>query len=189
MRLAARIAAPIAVLITLAAAVAPVLAASAAVSIVGQAYEPGTITISPGDTVIWTVTESIDQPHSVTSGTPEAPTEIFDSGIGEGGESVLEANGQTFQHTFAEPGEFPYYCTIHPTTMTGMVVVADGGASAPPSGEPAPSGEPSASGEPHPAEDHPAVTTERKVAAGTILGVALVLMFLMAWVWRRMNPA
>ena len=185
MKLAARLAAPIAVLFVVATAVAPVLAADGAVSIAGQAFEPASITINTGDTVTWSVTESIDQPHSVTSGTPEDAGKVFDSGIGESGSPILQDNGQTFEHTFGEPGEYAYFCTIHPA-MTGTVVVLAEGASEAPGGEP--SGEPSeAPGEPE--EEHAPVPTERKIAAGTILAVGIVLMFGMAWLWRRMNPA
>ena len=171
-------------LLLVAAAAASAGVASAAefkVAIIGKAFRPDTITINAGDTVTWTVEGAIGEPHSVT-----AEDQSFDSGIGEGGNSILEDNGQTFEHTFNEPGEFAYFCTIHPTTMTGTVVVVAEGASAPPAAEP--SGEPS--GEPgEPAEDHPPISTDRKIAAGAILAVGLVLMFGMAWVWRRMNPA
>ena len=184
MTVARRLALAGGLLLVVLAATAPVLAAEAAVAIKGQAFEPASITINAGDTVTWMVTESIDQPHSVTSGTPQDSGAIFDSGTAVDGEPVLQANGQSFAHTFNDPGEFPYYCEIHPGTMTGTVVVLAEGASAPPS-----SGEPGASVPPQPTEDHPPVAPERKVAAGAILAVALVLMFGMAWVWRRMNPA
>jgi plastocyanin len=29
--------------------------------------------------------------------------------------------GDTYSHTFDEPGTYPYYCSIHGTTTTGMV--------------------------------------------------------------------
>ena len=61
--------------------------------------------------------------------------------------------------------------------MTGKVVVLAAGASPPPSVEPAPS------------EQHTGVPAEDRILAGVILGVSLVLMFAMAWLWRRMNPA
>jgi len=35
--------------------------------------------------------------------------------------SVLDTN-QKFQHTFTDPGQFLYYCRLHPK-MTGTVVV------------------------------------------------------------------
>lgn len=177
MRLTARIAIVVPMLLLAAVAVAPVLAASASVSIVGKAFEPATITIARGDTVTWTVTEGIGEAHSVTSGTQEDAGRIFDSGTGTGTNLLLRDNGQTFEHTFDDPGEFLYFCSVHPVEMTGKVVVLAEGASPPPSIEPAPS------------EQHTGVSAERRLLAGGILAVSLVLMFLMAWVWRRMNPA
>jgi plastocyanin len=177
MTVARRIALAAAVLLVGAAAVSPVLAAGADVAIKGKAFEPPTITISQGDTVTWTVTETIGEPHSVTSGTPQDSGTIFDSGIGEGGKSILKDDGQSFQHQFNEAGEFPYYCVIHPAEMTGKIVVLAPGASPPPSVEPPPS------------EEETGVSGERRLFAGTILVIALVLMFGMAWLWRRMNPA
>jgi plastocyanin len=171
MRFAARLAIPSALLFVLAVAAAPVLAGDGSVSIAGKAFEPATITISKGDTVTWSVTESIGEQHSVTSGTPQDAGKTFDSGIN------LKDNGQSFQWKFDEAGEFLYFCIVHPTEMTGKVVVLAEGASPPPSIEPPPS------------EQVTGVATDRRVLAGAILAVALVLMFAMAWLWRRMNPA
>jgi plastocyanin len=177
MRLAARSAVVASLLVAAASVAAPAIAADGAVSIVGKAFEPATITINQGDTVTWTVTQSIGEPHSVTSGTPEDSGKIFDSGTGTGANMLLRDNGQTFEHAFTEAGEFLYYCSVHPADMTGKVVVLAEGASPPPSVEPAPS------------EQHTGVPAESRILAGVILGVSLVLMFAMAWLWRRMNPA
>jgi plastocyanin len=35
----------------------------------------------------------------------------------------LLAPGQTFKHTFAEAGEYPYFCVLHPN-MVGTVSVS-----------------------------------------------------------------
>jgi plastocyanin len=178
MKPAPRIAIVASVLLVVGFTVAPVLAANADVAIAGKAFEPSTITIAQGDTVTWTVTESIGEPHSVTSGTPQDSGKIFDSGTaGNNNSFKLRDVGATYEHTFNEAGEFLYYCVVHPADMTGKVVVLAPGASPPPSVEPAPS------------EEHAGITPERKLLAGGILVVALVLMFGLAWVWRRMNPA
>jgi plastocyanin len=171
MTVARRVALPAGLLLVVAAAVSPVLAANADVAIVDTAFDPATITVSQGDTVTWTVTKAIGEPHSVTSGTPEDAGKIFDSGIN------LTDNGQSFQHTFNEAGEFLYFCVVHATTMTGKVVVLAPGASAPPSVEPPPS------------EQETGIPAERRLVAGAVLAISLVLMFGMAWLWRRMNPA
>jgi plastocyanin len=178
MRLTARIAIVVPMLLLAAAAVAPVLAANADVQIIKKQFSPSEITIGVGDTVTWTVITSAGEPHSVTSGTPADSGKIFDSGTAGANNSFkLRDDGQTYQHTFNEPGEFLYYCVIHPVDMTGKVVVLAEGASPPPSIEPAPS------------EQETGISSERRLLAGGILAVSLVLMFLLAWVWRRMNPA
>ena len=171
MKLVARIAIAASALFVAAFLIEPVLAANGAVGIVGKAFEPATITISKGDTVTWTVNQSIGEPHSVTSGTQQDAGKIFDSGIN------LKDNGQSFQFTFKEAGEFTYFCVVHPTEMTGKVVVLAEGASPPPSIEPPPS------------EEKTGVSAQRRLLAGAILAIALVLMFAGAWLWRRMNPA
>ena len=153
-------------------------AANADVSIVGTAFEPANVTVNVGDTVTWTVTESIGEPHSVTSGTPADAGKVFDSGASNNNNTFnLRDEGQTFQHTFEEAGEYPYFCVIHPIDMTGKVVVVAAGASVPPSVAPPPS------------EAHVGVPVERRALAGGILAISIVLMFGAAWLWRRMNPA
>ena len=87
------------------AVAAPVLGANGAVSIVGKKFEPATVTIGVGDTVTWTVTQSIGEPHSVTAGTPGEPDQLFDSGIDK-----LKEDGEDYQFTFDTPGTFKYFC-------------------------------------------------------------------------------
>ena len=71
--------------------------AEGAVSIVDFSFEPATLDVAAGATVVWT--NDGQAPHTVTG-------DFADSGI-------LEP-GQTFSHTFAESGEFGYVCSIHP---------------------------------------------------------------------------
>ena len=159
-------------LLVAAAAVSPVLAAAVTVDIDKKAFLPATITVAQGDTVTWTVTNGIGEPHSVTSGTPSVDSgKTFDSGIN------LTDNGQSFEWTFDQPGEYLYYCVVHPVEMTGKVVVVAPGASAPPVVEPPPS------------EAEAVIPVERRALAGGILVISIVLMFAGAWLWRRMNPA
>jgi plastocyanin len=86
--------------------------AESAVSIVDFSFEPATLDVTAGATVVWT-NDGI-APHTVTG-------DFADSG-------VLEP-GQTFSHTFAETGDFSYVCAIHPQ-MTGTVRVSAGAAAA-----------------------------------------------------------
>ena len=69
-------------------------------------FGPGTLTVAVGTTVTWTNRDDI--PHMVvTDG-------VFKS-------KVLDTN-EKFSCTFAKPGTFPYFCSIHPK-MTHKVVV------------------------------------------------------------------
>lgn len=77
------------------------------VSIDGNAYEPADIVITAGSEVAWVNDDSAT--HTVT-----ADDDSF------GSEQLAE--GDTFTHTFAEPGEFSYTCDIHPF-MHGTVTV------------------------------------------------------------------
>jgi nitrite reductase (NO-forming) len=77
------------------------------------AYDPNPVQVSAGGTVTWTNDDA--QPHTATSGENAAPDGLFDSGI--------LTVGKSFSHTFAEAGEYPYYCMLHPN-MVGTVSVA-----------------------------------------------------------------
>jgi plastocyanin len=84
------------------------------VTIQNFAFGPQTITVAPGTTVVWTNKDSVA--HTVTSDTGAWP----DSGN--------LATAQTFSHTFAKAGTYPYHCAIHPS-MTAKVTVGSGGMS------------------------------------------------------------
>ena len=53
-------------------------------------------------------------PHPVTSGTPEEPTDIWDSG--------QITTGEDFAYTFGEAGTYEFYCTIHPYMKATVTV-------------------------------------------------------------------
>ena len=191
----------LAVLALAAGLAVPVLAQNADVSIVGTSFQPATITVGVGDTVTWTTTQSIGQQHSVTSGKPGAPDQgkAFDSGLG------LQENGQAFPFTFTTPGTYDYFCQVHPTQMTGQVIVTTAGGSAapasaapasapagsaPPASAPAasPGGSPSATEPPVAPEAGEPVPPENRIIAAAVLGVGLVLLFAASWYWRKLNP-
>ena len=77
-------------------------------------YEAKELTVQAGTTVTWIMDASF--PHTVT-----ADDGSFDSG--------RMSNGQSFSFTFDQPGEFPFYCTLHGgpggTGMAGTVTVTD----------------------------------------------------------------
>ncbi|HEX2013854.1 MAG TPA: plastocyanin/azurin family copper-binding protein, partial [Nitrososphaera sp.] len=83
-----------------------------------NAYSPNPVEIAIGDTVIWTNEDST--PHTAASGTTPTPDGVF------GGNDQILVTGKTQSHTFSEAGEFPYFCTLHPT-MVGTVIVGEGG--------------------------------------------------------------
>ncbi|OGJ49495.1 hypothetical protein A2335_01890 [Candidatus Peregrinibacteria bacterium RIFOXYB2_FULL_32_7] len=77
-----------------------------------SAFVPSTLTIKIGDTVVWENGDAYA--HTVTSGTPESPSNLFDS-------NNLD-EGETFSYKFEVAGTFPYFCKLH-TNMKGTVVV------------------------------------------------------------------
>ncbi len=79
-----------------------------AIFIENFAYSPKELTISVGETVIWTNRDSVR--HNVVS----------DSG-NELAADLLGQN-ESYTHTFDRAGEYPYHCAPHPF-MTGKIVV------------------------------------------------------------------
>jgi len=72
----------------------------------------GVTIINVGDTVKWTWTDEFT--HDVRH---DSPTPLFAS-------VIVAAAGNTFQHTFTEPGTFDYLCTIHGAAlMDGTILV------------------------------------------------------------------
>jgi plastocyanin len=68
-------------------------------------------TIHAGQTVMWNWAGG---PHSSTSGNCCSPDGRWDSGVMSSG---------SFSQTFPSTGSFPYFCTIHGSMMTGMIMV------------------------------------------------------------------
>lgn len=78
------------------------------VDIEGFAFRPATLTVPAGTTVTW---ENLDSTvHDVTS---------TDGGFTSSGDM---GGGATYQYTFEEEGEYPYFCAHHPD-MTGTIIV------------------------------------------------------------------
>ena len=85
---------------------------SVPVSVEDDFYTPPDITVLKGTTVVWTWNSN--QSQSVTSGTPSAPTTMFNSGVMSSG---------NFQFTFNQLGTFPYFCTVDGAIHVGSVTV------------------------------------------------------------------
>jgi len=102
------------------------LATQVPVSMIEYAFQPDTVRIGPGDSVIWTNNGAFL--HSSTSGVSPVWDSLWESGD--------MASGRTFVHGFAAEGTFPYFCRHHYLSgMKGVVVVgAGGGASESPDG-------------------------------------------------------
>jgi len=81
------------------------------VEIVDFAYDPDPVTIQAGGKVIWLNRDSA--PHTAT-----ADDGSFDTGTLEEGKLKSES--------FKQPGEYPYFCEIHPS-MRGTVEVVESG--------------------------------------------------------------
>jgi plastocyanin len=88
-------------------------------SLTTDAYTPNPVQAGVGDTVTWTNDDT--QPHTATSGEAISPDGRFDSGI--------LAPAAIFEYTFTEPGEYPYFCLLHPNMVGTVTVTAAGGGS------------------------------------------------------------
>jgi plastocyanin len=84
---------------------------SAAIEIDNFHYTPPTLVVAPGTTVTWKNDD--DSPHSVRERDGKFKSAALDT-------------DDTFSQTFATPGEYDYFCSIHPY-MTGKIVVRPGG--------------------------------------------------------------
>ncbi len=88
----------------------PVKAARPACGPHPECYIPSYYVAKVDEPIIWLNEDSAF--HSVTSGSYEEPTDLFDSGH-------MDPYG-IFTYTFEEPGMYPYFCTLHPW-MAGNV--------------------------------------------------------------------
>ena len=80
-------------------------------------YDPAALTVKKGDKV--TVTNKDTLPHTVTSGAgPTDPNSAkqFDTSIIEAGATA------DIETTNMNPGEYPFYCAVHPYMMGKLVV-------------------------------------------------------------------
>jgi plastocyanin len=86
-------------------------ASPAAVKIDNFNFTPPALVVAPGTAVTWTNND--DSPHSVREKDGKFKSAALDT-------------GDTFSQTFAAPGEYNYFCSIHPR-MTGKIVVKAAG--------------------------------------------------------------
>ena len=94
-------------------AVVAAAANTATVNIDNFAFAPATLTVTAGATVTWKNED--DSPHRIGDKNGTFKSAALDT-------------DDTFSHTFAAPGEYPYICTIHPY-MVGKIIVKPAGKS------------------------------------------------------------
>ena len=73
-------------------------------------FIPPEVTVPVGTTVEWVNHD--DEPHFVAAQQKQFKSKVL-------------GKDDTFSTTFEEPGQYPYYCLIHPH-MTGVVIVGEG---------------------------------------------------------------
>lgn len=79
------------------------------VDVANFAYNPSTVTVKQGSEITFTNNDSVT--HTVT-----ANDGAFDSG------NIAAGDMYTLDTSDMEPGEYAYYCTLHPN-MTGTIVI------------------------------------------------------------------
>lgn len=89
--------------LTMASATLP----AAAVGIGNFTFQAPVVTVRTGTTVTWTNRDDI--PHTIVSKDGLFKSKVLDT-------------GDHFSFTFAKPGQFGYFCSLHPH-MTGTIIV------------------------------------------------------------------
>jgi plastocyanin len=147
--------------------------ATVTVEVVDFDYEPGSVTIAPGDTIQWNFTG--DAPHTVT-----ADDGSFDSG--------QLNSGENFSMRFDEVGTYRYYCTLHGGAggegMSAIVIVeGNGGSEEPPSVDGGNGDEGAAADDPNTgnAQDGALPRTGSSVPPIWVFAVALLFSGLVLW--------
>jgi len=78
-------------------------------------FIPPVLRIKSGDPVKWTNDDTAA--HTITSGTPQdGPTGMFDSSLFMAGDNFI------FTFSDIEPGEYPYFCMVHPWQQGTIIV-------------------------------------------------------------------
>ena len=78
-------------------------------------YVPAEATVKPGETVTWKNDDTAI--HTATSGKDASPDGKFDTSLVSPGQSSKPMAVPN------EPGEYPYFCTLHPW-MVGTITVS-----------------------------------------------------------------
>jgi predicted secreted protein with PEFG-CTERM motif len=89
-----------------------------------NAYSPNPVEVNVGDTVVWTNKDT--QPHTATSGTDSTADGKFGGTVENPASELILANA-SYEFTFTEAGEYPYFCSLHPAMVGTVMVSGDGG--------------------------------------------------------------
>ena len=79
------------------------------VTIKNLKFMPAEVSVPVGTTVVWVNND--DEPHTVTAQQKQFRSKALDK-------------NETFSFAFDKPGEYPYFCSIHPF-MVGVVKVGE----------------------------------------------------------------
>ena len=80
-------------------------------------YDPKEITVKKGTKVVWNNNDVTA--HTVTYGEKKGSP-----GVGSLFDSGMIRSGTFYEHTFADVGDYPYFCTVYPW-MTGRIIVVE----------------------------------------------------------------
>lgn len=91
-------------------AAVPIAAASTEVRVDNFTFSPPTLTVTTGTTVTWVNGDDI--PHTIVAKDRSFRSKALDT-------------GDRFSFTFTTPGDYDYFCSLHPH-MVGKVIVTQG---------------------------------------------------------------
>ena len=95
------------------------------VDVVDNSFDPETLTVTAGDEVTWMSSGS--NPHTVTADDGSFDSSPDCDGFADSASGACMDEGESFSHTFDEPGTYPYYCKLHGSEggggMAGTIVV------------------------------------------------------------------
>ncbi|MGH3441205.1 MAG: cupredoxin domain-containing protein [Nitriliruptorales bacterium] len=100
-------------------------AATEDVDVQDNVFVPETVAVTVGDTVRWT--QSGGNPHTITADDRSFDSRPDCNSFADAGMGNCMSEGDTFEITFEEEGEVPYFCKIHGAEggqgMSGVIVV------------------------------------------------------------------
>jgi plastocyanin len=85
------------------------------------AFTPERLSVAVGTAVTWKNEDASE--HTVTSGAVTQGSSGVTTAADKRFESGALKQNASFSYTFAAPGTYSYFCTIHPATMRGEITV------------------------------------------------------------------